>query len=807
MEVNAAGPLYTVAMPMPFLSSQRALILLLSVAALCLRVGASALPGPVLPDGLGVNIHFTDPRPGEMKMLADGGFTWVRMDFSWAGIERRKGEYDFSAYDRLLAALDEYHIRPVFILDYSNGSYDHGLSPYSDEGRAAFAKWASASVDHFKGRGVIWEMYNEPNGGFWKPKADVDDYAKLALAVGKALRESAPEETYVGPAASTIDFKFLERCFQAGCLEYWSAVSVHPYRQKDPETAADEYRRLRLLISHYAPKDKTIPILSGEWGYSAAWEHFDEQRQGKYLPREFLINIANDVPLSIWYDWHDDGTNPKEPEHHFGTVAAEYHAGRDPVYDPKPAYVAAKTLTSQLRGFRYNKRLIVGDEATDYVLLFSNETDPKQVKLAIWSTARDDRKLTVPASAGAFHATDYLGKQEPDLMSLEAGGLTVSATDCVQYLSPDKGNDLLALAAAWERAPLEIVTPGGRQITLALRLTNPLAEPVTIWDRPAGPDKVNHTLAPGAEMSVPASAYADRSENPQPLLPQLGGRPGDGYMQETHLIVTNPLRVVPLPGSDGALAVRIEDPSGESFHGRLEAQGGLDAGGQDFELKDGLKGLTLRLRCKIDGRSPYRIGWRVYDTSASPSRVALDLPVVEYRPVPFSAGAYKLIADGDAKVASDLHLSAAAPPEGPPVPGVDCLEVRYHFDAGWKFARLAPQTDAARQVEGKPKWLAIWVFGDKNGNVPRIRFTDATGQTFQTGPAVSSADHYTDRIDWTGWRRLTFSLEEGPTHWGGVNDGKVHYPIRFDTLFLLDSPNRQSTEGAIYLAAPTLISE
>jgi beta-galactosidase GanA len=56
-------------------------------------------------DSFGVNIHFTDPKPGEMKMLADTGFKWVRMDLNWGGTERKKGEYDFRAYDRLMTAL------------------------------------------------------------------------------------------------------------------------------------------------------------------------------------------------------------------------------------------------------------------------------------------------------------------------------------------------------------------------------------------------------------------------------------------------------------------------------------------------------------------------------------------------------------------------------------------------------------------------------------------------------------------------------------------------------------------------------
>src|SRR4051794_10449603 len=71
------------------------------------------LPSPGVPDSLGVNIHFNDPRPGEMEQLAAAGFRWIRQDFAWGGIERTKGQYDFAPYDRLMAALKPYHIRPI----------------------------------------------------------------------------------------------------------------------------------------------------------------------------------------------------------------------------------------------------------------------------------------------------------------------------------------------------------------------------------------------------------------------------------------------------------------------------------------------------------------------------------------------------------------------------------------------------------------------------------------------------------------------------------------------------------------------
>ncbi|MCY3021900.1 MAG: hypothetical protein NTW87_23055, partial [Planctomycetota bacterium] len=115
----------------------------------------ATLPGPVIPEGLGVNIHFTDPKAGEMKMLAEAGFGIVRMDFAWNGTEKKKGEYDFKPYERLLASLEPHKLRALFIFDYSNRLYDQGLSPCSDEGREAFAKWAAAAAVHFKGRGIL----------------------------------------------------------------------------------------------------------------------------------------------------------------------------------------------------------------------------------------------------------------------------------------------------------------------------------------------------------------------------------------------------------------------------------------------------------------------------------------------------------------------------------------------------------------------------------------------------------------------------------------------------------------------------
>jgi hypothetical protein len=387
----------------------------------------------VIPQGFGVNIHFTDARPGEMEMLAASGVKWIRMDFTWGATERERGIYDFSAYERLVASMEKYSIRGLFILDYGNRLYDDGLAPYTDEGRKAFARWAATATKHFQGHNILWEMYNEPNIGFWKPNPNVEDYIKLAIEVGKAIRKESPGEIYIGPATSQIDMRFLEACFQGGLLEYWDAVSVHPYRQTPPETVLPEYEKLAELIAKYAPKGKQIPIISGEWGYSAAWQNYDEERQGKYLPRQWLTNIAAGVPLSIWYDWHDDGPNPKEPEHHFGMVAYPYHKDRNPVYDPKPAYVAAKTLCQVLEGYTFVGHVIFPDANLENCFALRFEKNSK-IAIAAWcSEDETTQQAKFPIPRGSYRLIDYLGSH---LGSRKANkeGLTVELTDTPVYI-------------------------------------------------------------------------------------------------------------------------------------------------------------------------------------------------------------------------------------------------------------------------------------------------------------------------------------------------------------------------------------
>jgi hypothetical protein len=385
---------------------------------------------PTVEESLGVNIHFTDPKPGEVKMIAEAGFRWVRMDFVWEVTERERGRYDFSAYDRLLKQLDDFHISALLILDYGNPLYTNGKSVRTPAARAAFAHWAVAAAKHFSGRRVIWELFNEPNNQmFWPPQPDVEEYNVLAQEVGRAFRASVPNEQLIGPAVDANDLNFLQSCLNSRSHDSWSALSVHPYRPSNPETAANQYARLREMIDKADSGGKRLNIISSEWGYSSAWPRMNEERQAVMLTRQFLTNLANGIPLSIWYDWRDDGTDPNEGEHHFGLVRHEYRSGATSAYEPKPAFLAAKTLTTMLGSFRFQQRLNAGGP-DDYVLAFVRGDERR---IVAWTASPPRRRLTIPAVTGQFSLTTMAGAEAGRISSNE-GTLTIDVAASPVYL-------------------------------------------------------------------------------------------------------------------------------------------------------------------------------------------------------------------------------------------------------------------------------------------------------------------------------------------------------------------------------------
>ena len=217
------------------------------ILGVSLAARAEVIAPPVaggFPAGVGFNMHVAGTDQ-DWDAIKAAGATFVRKDFAWTAIEKTKGVYDFSGYDLAVKAMEARGIRGLFILDYGNPLY--GQPQKTDAGREAYAKWAAAAAAHFKGHHITWEIWNEPNVGFWgkspmNSAEFAEQYVALVKATVPAMRAADPQCIILAGSVSCLwkdSFRWIDAAFKDGLLETGiNALSVHPYGFGRPEWCA-----------------------------------------------------------------------------------------------------------------------------------------------------------------------------------------------------------------------------------------------------------------------------------------------------------------------------------------------------------------------------------------------------------------------------------------------------------------------------------------------------------------------------------------------------------------------------------------
>lgn len=394
-------------------AAERAWPIAMALILVAARASACPLQLSRLGDGLGTNIHWTHALPGVPQQLA-AAFNVARMDMTWTVVETQCGQYNFSAYDELIDTLSSVGVVPYLIFDYTNPCYDSGKPPFTQDGFDGFANFAFAAVQHFAGRGCCWESWNEPNGAwFWWTGPNATAYSLMTLAAARLIRAAYPAEVLLGPTTSGFDFPFINTTFASGLLNgSLTAVSVHPYRPTPPDTVFGDYAQLGAMIDHYSSNSK-IPIVSGEWGYSTeAGTGVDLATQAKYLARMWLSNVLSGVPITIFYDFVNDGFNASYNEDNFGTLFAQYYNASMP-YLPKPAYSAALAIQAGVGNASGVARVqpapgFTGNAADIFIAEFTGGGRPENqfYQFAAWTNATTCTNPTNRTDCGFYGITE-----------------------------------------------------------------------------------------------------------------------------------------------------------------------------------------------------------------------------------------------------------------------------------------------------------------------------------------------------------------------------------------------------------------
>ena len=201
-------------------------------------------------------------RVREFGLMQAAGIRGARVDFPWDYFEPQKGKWQFEVFDKIIADAKTHGVTLDPILDYN---VDWAFPAH--EHLADWCEYVRTVVTRYQGDLRHWEVWNEPNIEFWKPKPDALQYTALLKATYETIKQVNPDLQVVYGGTAGIPFDYLRKSFEAGALKSCDILAVHPYRYpQSPDTSnlVEDLRKTRDLVTEFGGKQ---PIWITEYGW------------------------------------------------------------------------------------------------------------------------------------------------------------------------------------------------------------------------------------------------------------------------------------------------------------------------------------------------------------------------------------------------------------------------------------------------------------------------------------------------------------------------------------------------------------
>lgn len=411
----------------------------------------------------GINGHIPNDR--ELTMMERAGIRWCRMDFLWEIIEPEKEKFNWKTFDEVFANARKHAIYPLPILCYNS----RWGSKKSENGKGVvpdLSNWlpyVKESVNRFKDFVKYWEVWNEPNIGFWT--GTLDEYAELLRETYKAIKQVDRSAIVVMGGTAGTDLRFIEELYKRAVP--FDVVNIHPYGYPAPPESYLEAQinACRELMRRYGDGSKPLWITEFGWPNHIGSNGVDIITQANYIVRAYVIALGAGVEKIFWYDYQN-GPDPYYNEHNFGIV----YMGDI----PKPCYIALSTMTSALAGKRFFKKLPMPEGCYAYV--FQNER--KEEAIVMW--AMKEREVTLEWK-GKGELVDLMGNRKP----LSSNGLLSLKLSPSPVFLLCKGDSLPNIAFRWRQGSLRLMPFEKKTDALLIKTSSPLTLSVS-FSAPSG---------------------------------------------------------------------------------------------------------------------------------------------------------------------------------------------------------------------------------------------------------------------------------------------------------------------------------
>jgi hypothetical protein len=296
-----------------------------------------------------------------LRVAREVGASYLRCAFTWNAIEKAKGQYDWTFWDRLVEAAERNGIELIPYVAYTpewaaSVKEDFWAQPPSDPQLLADFMYEAAL--RYRERIHAWEIWNEPdNREYWR--GSPQEFVRLVELAAVSIRRADPSAVLVlgGMSLGPGDF-FQALMRQYHVDRYVDVIATHAYPESwEPLRAEREYHdwiaQMQQLIRDggmgvdfwanemgYADY-RFKPNQASKYGVSVTYnyEHTTNFAATSLFKVETMALASSEVSLTGWYRIDDFPAT----ETRLGDDGVNYHLGLlDTQGHPKPAYFALK---------------------------------------------------------------------------------------------------------------------------------------------------------------------------------------------------------------------------------------------------------------------------------------------------------------------------------------------------------------------------------------------------------------------------------------------------------------------------------
>jgi hypothetical protein len=163
----------------------------------------------------------------------------VRIPLDWNRVEPRRGEFDWSDYDRIVAAAAQRHLEVVFVLGptaawASSAGVDESAEVRGWKMPRQWADWENyvrAAVSHYRGKVRYWQIWE--GFDFSHFRATRSGMLALISAAHKAAKAANPQAQLILPEPGGIDLGWIAWLKATPAWTQFDILGLRPYRQQN----------------------------------------------------------------------------------------------------------------------------------------------------------------------------------------------------------------------------------------------------------------------------------------------------------------------------------------------------------------------------------------------------------------------------------------------------------------------------------------------------------------------------------------------------------------------------------------------